>query len=79
LPSDDDILAAMEADLGPVEAPLVHPVSEWTSLELIDRLEALDGRLSAMGELLDVQTDEGRALHSERGAIIVQMRERNLR
>jgi hypothetical protein len=77
--SDDDILAALEADFGEIEEPEVHPVTEWTPLELMDSLESTEEALRAMGELLSVRTAEGRRLHSERGAIVVELRRRKLR
>ncbi len=70
---NDDLFADMAAQLADVEIPTETDYASWSMPELIDELSRLDEVLMARSELLAPTTQEGRELHSQRGAIVVIM------
>lgn len=77
---DDDVLAAMEAQLDDLEVPEdIENVQKIPSPELTMRVQHIDSKLSSMGELRQPRTQEGRDLHSTRAALLVELARRNMR
>lgn len=81
-PNPNDILAAMEAQLADCSEPDdVTSVKDIPAPELAGRLKEVEGELSRLGELLEKGpgSERGRQLHSERNALLIEMRHRGLR
>lgn len=77
--SEDDILAALDAELGQVDVGEVVDFTTLDTLELNRRFGACRRALYELGEMREPTTDEGRRLHSERVAMLLEMRRRGAR
>lgn len=71
----DDIVAGLDFDT--VEDDILR-VDQLDDLNLAVKHKEVRKALMDSGEMLDPKTDTGRELHSQRVALIVEMRRRNL-
>lgn len=85
LADDDDEFAKMMEGLDLAEPTDVLDVTALTNLELVDRYADVVNRLKESGMFSDLQslggragTQEERDLHSERAALLVELRKRGL-
>ena len=72
----NDDLSHLEAQLADIGIPDVDDVTSLSDAELSFRLNGIRQRLLGLGEMVAPTTDQGRALHSERGALLLEMRRR---
>lgn len=77
--TDDEALAGLFSQLNDIN-PEVEDLSKLTTPELAERRDALDRRLSELDQLLELNphSQEARDLHSERGAVIIELRKRGM-
>jgi len=75
-PSDD--LRALIDGLG-IQEPDVIPVGQLSERALIERYQRVQRELASRGELRDPRTEEGKELHSQHGALLIEMVRRGLR
>lgn len=74
----DDIFAGMMAELDIVEPTDVVNVALLDEVELSSRYNSCKQKLFELGEMLHPKTQQGRDLHSERAAYLVELRRRGM-
>lgn len=74
----DDIFAGMMADLDLQEPTDIVNVALLDEVELSKRFNAVKQQLLERGEMLKPKTQEGRDLHSERAAYLLELRRRRM-
>lgn len=80
-PDDEDVLAGLEEQLADL---VLDPgdttnVRELSPKDLLARFAAVERKLREMAELMVPRTQEGRDLHSQRAAYLVELRRRKMR
>lgn len=76
---DNEILAGLEDNFdvpNPEDLLMPHVL---TDIELVDAYQDVKEKILERGEGLQQTTDEGRRLHSERTALLVELAKRGLR
>ena len=79
--SDDNagLFAALEEQFGEITVDGVQDVTTLDSADLIRLFQGIERQLRDQGQMINPKTPHGRALHSRRGAYLVEMRRRKLR
>lgn len=86
-PEDDDALAGLFGQLSDLEVPAdAVDFTKLTDLQISERFNAVRDRLNELDQMHSdtglskvASTPEGRELHSERAALLVEMSKRGMR
>lgn len=73
------IIEGVEVDVPDENDPSILRVDELDDLELVRRAETVRQALLASGQMMEADTPTGRALHSQRVALIVELHRRGLK
>jgi len=76
--ADDDMMAMIDG-LDLTEPDAAGNVQDLNNLELATRYSAVQQELLHLGQLLEATTDQGKTLHSEHGALLVELHRRKMR
>ncbi len=74
----EDLFRSFEEQFGDTEVGEVECMASLTNMDLLLRLESIDGELYQINELMHPQTQVGRDWHSQRGAVVVELHRRHL-
>lgn len=76
--ADDDMMAMIDG-LDLTEPDFTGNVQNLSKLELATRYSAVQQELLQLGQLLEATTDQGKTLHSEHGALLIELHRRGMR
>jgi hypothetical protein len=78
--ANDDMMAMIDRlDLAEPETGAYLDVRDLDNMELATRYSAVQQELLRLGQLLEATTDQGKTLHSEHGALLVELHRRGMR